>query len=167
MIYFSIFYSLIQNKLSITKISIDIQRYTDKISIEIQLYTYNLPVDGSSIHCILHTLYPPHTVSSPHYIPHTPIASYHHCLRWNGCFLLVKPGTRAEFEKADSFLKFWLQHNVNDNETIDHVINTIPSIYFIQYFLIYNIYTTICLKSLDIDDQRDIAIYIVHLWYIQ
>ena len=93
-------------------------------------------------------------------------ATRSYCLRWPDCFLLVKPGTGAKFEKADSFLQFLLKYNITYNETIDHVINTTPLRNFIQYLSIYNIYTMICLKSLDIDDQWYIAIYIAHLWCV-
>ena len=61
------------------------------------------------------------------------------------------------------FLKH-LQHNINNNIALQAFTNTTTSIYCPDFPSIYNRYTTICLKTLDIDGHRYIAIYIVILW---
>ena len=63
-----------------------------------------------------------------------------------------------------SFLKFKLQFNINDIETIDHNVNTTH--WNLQTMLIRDIYyiyiQLICIKSPYIDYQQDIMIYIAH-----
>ena len=65
----------------------------------------------------------------------------------------------------ESFWSAYLQYNINDNPAKKHAINTTPSINFRQCSSIYIRYTTICLKTRDIDGQRYVAIYIAHLWF--
>ena len=63
----------------------------------------------------------------------------------------------------ESFWSAYLQYNINDNPAKKHAINTTPSINFRQCCSIYIRYTTICLKTRDIDGQRYVAIFIAHL----
>ena len=80
-------------------------------------------------------------------------ATWRYCLRYLAAF----------HWSSLTHVQIWLQYNVNNNGTNYLVNNTTPSRNFIQYFSIYNIYTTICLKSLDIGVHRDIAIFIAIL----
>ena len=65
-----------------------------------------------------------------------------------------------------SFLKFKLQYNINDIETIDHNVNTTH--WNLQTMLIRDIYyiyiQLICIKSPYIYYQQDIMIYIANFF---
>ena len=58
---------------------------------------------------------------------------------------------------------FAIKYNINDNWNEILIINTTPSRNLRQRLSIYNIYTTIYQKNLDIGDHQYVAIYIAHL----